>query len=164
MVEWGIIGLIFLVVAMLVHWEPDIILEVDYAENIQDIILAGGYVADPTIINQGLPAEVEEKGKKMVWFRLFPLNSAPNIKDVLVRMKEKGYRPATVRELLYWGKIHPKKWHSAGVVAPSICINEFGAETTPGIQNIGGVRCLYTTLTNIKWDPRTKFLGVKIDK
>ena len=101
---------------------------VDYDMRLQDAIVAGEYACvDEDITEEHFPAEGEQ-GKEEQSFRLFSIDKKDeSYKGVMREISRSGYRLATIRELLAFGKANPKlQWHYSIVGLGSTWVDDHG--------------------------------------
>lgn len=143
-------------------------LVVDYSRSLKDSIAAGSYDwVNKDITEENFPAEKDERGKKKVTFRPFCFNFNPDIKseEIIRKMKDEGYRPANIRELLAFGEANPELQKKFRIIAlGSIWVdrNRNRYLTYLGSDPVNpGRRHLLLARHDINIDGRCRFLAVK---
>jgi hypothetical protein len=83
---------------------------VDYDLSLQEAITQCNFDwTNDNITEENFPKSEDEHGKHEVPFRLFQFDqNRIETKDVIAQIQQERCIPATLRQLLVWGKIHPE--------------------------------------------------------
>ncbi len=124
---------------------------VDYSQTLEEMIAAGHYDWKNSDINQdNFP--VRGEGKKEVEVTLVHFNRLVESDEAIREMEAKGYRPATIEELLALGKEQPDLQRSF----PIIALVYFGyvndERRVPCLRKFGSKRHLYLGWFVDRWD------------
>jgi len=103
---------------------------------------------------KGTPAGISE-------MKLLHINRIISTKDVLKNIEEKGYRPATIYELLVFAE---KKWNGKALVVAlgSVWWHRNGRRFVACLDRDGGKRLLYLSWFEGDWRAIYRFLVVPI--
>ena len=89
---------------------------VDYDQSVADSLKEGKYDwVNDGITDANFPSD--EKGKREVGFGMFHFNKTMQSEDIIAKMKAEGFRPATMKEKLAYGKKNPEEQRKYPIVA-----------------------------------------------
>lgn len=145
---------------------------VNYDRSLQEVIKAGDYkVVDELIIQANFPSNKEEKGKKELLFKIFQIPETDrklHHETVISKMKEKGCRPATIRELLAFCQAHPDFQKQFAVFALGSLRIKPGTKNhlVPTIwgSDTGGSYLILLLSGHNRWGSHHHFLAVVVAK
>ena len=128
--------------------------------SISDLPKAGGYDwTNPLITEWNFPTTeydmVEEKETA-----LFHFNRTISSEDAIAGMRAEGYRPATMRELLTFGKENPEVQRKFPIVALGQVVRLDGARHVGYLDRDGSGRCARLHYFDDGWSGDCRFLAV----
>jgi len=138
-------------------------LVVDYRRPFKKSVAAGCYDnIDSNITENHFPTKAYEREKKEVSFRLFHFYRNIQTDDAIQKMKEEGYRPATMRELLAFGEANPELQMKFIIIALNANFEDcLGDECFVCLNCLdSGERVLESTIFDSGWCIDCRFLGV----
>jgi len=130
------------------------------SSSISDLLKAGGYDwANDGITEWNFPTTeydmVEEKETA-----LFHFNRTISSEDAIAGMRAEGYRPATMRELLTFGKENPEVQRKFPIVALGQVVRLDGARHVGYLDRDGSGRCARLHYFDDGWSGDCRFLAV----
>ncbi|MGI5827249.1 MAG: hypothetical protein ACOX6C_02290 [Patescibacteria group bacterium] len=106
--------------------------------------------------------ELSNPGKTLS-VSLFSFDQKIGSKEVILQMKLKGFRPASLVELIYFEMAYPELCTGAPIIAlGSIYRDSFGINSVPQFVLDKNGRNLYLDLFDGDWEQGDKFLAVVI--
>lgn len=78
---------------------------IDPSRSLEDMVKDGNYNCNPNINTENFPSQGEVSGEVII--RLFHFRRNISTADALAEMDRRGFRPATVRELIVFGAVYP---------------------------------------------------------
>lgn len=137
---------------------------VDYARSIADGKRAGGYDwANDDISDEHFPRQDgEPNATAPVKFDYLHLDCDASTEDVEREIEKRGFRSATIRELLAWGERHSEEQRKYPVVAlGSSWLHPVRCRHVACLVGYGGVRGLDLSWTDDDWFRHCRFLVVR---
>ena len=136
---------------------------VNYDLSVRRGIVAGHYdYTNHNINNKNFPIGEGEHGKKKQSFTLYHFDQYMNSDDVIVAMEKDGKSPATLRELLAFGRIQRQlQLHFPIIALFSIWVDSNGNSWVPCLGRYLNERKLGLNGYNSGWDDHCRFLAVK---
>jgi len=137
-------------------------LRVDYSLTIKSLITAGGYDnVNIYITKKNFPANAKESGKKELVFRIFRFKNLTSSQRVIQSMKQRGCRPATLRELVVFGKANPDLQRKYPIIAlGSVWLTPCGNRFVPELRSHAAWRYLELDYYDNDWDYSIRFLAI----
>ena len=134
---------------------------VDYDQRLRKLIKANKYGwVSPYINSRSFPNQAYEVGKKEQQFKLYRFDHATESDFVTAEMKKDKMRPATLRELLAYGKANPELQREFHIIAlGSICLDT----ASPYVCGLCGhitARRLFCYSDFHGWEAGFRFLAV----
>lgn len=138
-------------------------LTIDYTRNLKDVIVAGYYdYVNKSITEASFPLGVEEQSKKELIMKLFCFNRYVKSEEAIREMDGKGYRPATLRELLAFGEKYPELQRQFPIVAlGSVWTGPDRVSCVPMLRGDSAHRDLFLHCLGGIWDSDYRFLAVR---
>lgn len=137
-----------------------LLITVDYGKTVDEMVSAGKYVQfNPDVNSENFPLPIEKVGKKEILsVKLFHFNHSVSSKNIARGMSKKGFRPATVAEILAFGATYPELQKQNPIAATGSVFGWF----VPCLYSIGNERRLGLDLNVGRWLPSFHycFLGV----
>lgn len=135
---------------------------VDYGLSLSEMIKAGHYdYANSDITAKNFP-KTEMSGKVKTNLELVHLNHSATTDEVLAHMEAQGFRPATLPELLAFGKMYPDVQREFPVVAlGSSWVGLDGYCCVAFLWDGGGKRSLYLDWCEDGWYGFCRFLAAR---
>ena len=135
---------------------------VDYSLSLADAIKAGGYdYANSNITDEHFPADKAEQGKKEQSFVLYHFSKGMDSDLLIAQMDADGKRPATVHELLAFGKANPELQRQFPIIAlKSVWVNRGGSRNVAYLSRCGSERRVGLDYCDGRWDGDCRFLAV----
>ena len=141
-----------------------LMLVVDYVCPLQDAIVAGNYdFVNESITAENFPPHEHERGKKPAFFKLFHFNRYIESKAAITEMDKQGYRPASLRELLAYGKENPELQRQFPIIALlSVWVDpSSGYRHVPVLWGNIDKRSLRLDYFEDRWASNSRFLAVR---
>ena len=136
---------------------------VDYDRSIADLIANGQYFnASSYISEENFPRKENERGKKQVTFRTFWFDRDIELEEVLRKMKEDQFRPASVRELLLFREVVGAEFFKQSIT--SLEVVNIGTCASPRVVDIWNDYQDFLVIilcTVHKWFRTCHFLGIQ---
>ena len=135
---------------------------VDYSKSVTELVKEGKYDwANDSITTSNFPSK--EKGSKRVEITLFKFKENITSKEVVKKMKAKGYRPATIKELLTLGVNKPDLQRGNWIVAlGSKWLGSFGDVHVPNLGGAESDRTLCLPWWRGGWNSDWQFACVQV--
>ncbi len=138
-----------------------LIATVNYDRSIADGIAAGKYDWKDTDITEKRYSR-SGSGTQEVTFSLVHFGKNTSTKDALAELDRRGFRPATLQELLAVGVQHPEKQKAFPIIAlGSVWRNLLGDRCVPYLDAFGSQRGLHLHWLGSDWDGQCRFLAVR---
>ena len=132
---------------------------VDYEKRLPKMIEgAGVFWANPEITEEYFPVRVGGKEKVIVY--LLKFDQCPTTEEALQKVRENGFRPATLPELLALGAAYPELWKQFPLLALVFprCDSSYMA---PGLYLRNEKCALSLGLLGADWGEDCRFVVVK---
>ncbi len=139
-------------------------LRVDPSKSYNDLITAGYYdQIDPEINSQNFPVQSADTTKNLVVAKLFRFEDPISGPSAVKKIKQAGYRPATMAELLTFGATYPEIQKFLPIVAlGTTCPDKkLPADLVPILGSDNNERIIYTDWFETSRDQSYYFLGIK---
>jgi hypothetical protein len=130
-----------------------------------DYIFLGKYDFVLEDINEKNFPDKVEKGYG-VEYQVFDFGESVLLDFVLTEMKKKGFRPATLIELLHFAEVQPKIWGKTQIIAfGSVWRDSIGRRKVPCLQLGMDRRDLYLEWSDsFHYHIASRFLGIRIEE
>jgi len=134
---------------------------VDYSKSLTEMISAGNYDwVNSDISEKNFP--VNGKGQIESNIELIHYGKSMSSEDVIQDMETKGLRPATLSELLAFGKSYPDKQREFPIVAlGSVWRNLFGTRFVAFLSSFDSKRLLHLCIWGGGWVESCRFAAVR---
>jgi len=134
---------------------------VNYDRSIVDSVKAGAYDwSNGDITDVNFPSE--EKGTQEVEFGLFHFNRPVSSEDAKAGIKEEGFRPATMKEMLACGEKHPEEQRKFPIIALGSVVALSGCRFVGCLGRDGSKRDVDLECYDGDWFGSCRFLVVRI--
>jgi len=142
----------------------EIVLKVDYARSVLEMIIAGNYdLKHKDITEESFPLENDLlHDERSVAVKFFYFNRNISSGDVIFEMNKAGYRPAVLSELLGLGELYPDLQKKFPIVAlGSSWCDKLGFNYVPVLNFINNNRKLDLEWFKGVWFDYYRFLAVR---
>ena len=135
---------------------------VDFDQNLQESIVANNYDwVNYDITTDHFPPSEDEVGKREQNFKIYHFKKEVESDFVIAEMEKDQRRPATLRELLAYGKANPELQRKFSIIALGSVYLSRGNRLVPSLDgyDVGGVLAL--GYGNARWYGHCRFLSVR---
>lgn len=141
-------------------------ISVDYNRSLKDSIKAGAYDwVSESITEDNFPLSKGKQGKKEITFKFFHFDREIESKEVIKKMEEERYRPATLQELLAFGEAKPQSGKQFPIIAlDSVWVDRDDYHRVARIWSLDirrGLSLDYNRNNKRKWEKFYRFLAVQ---
>ncbi len=135
---------------------------VDHTLSRKEAISAGKYdYVNEDITEKHFPQDKKE-GKEKVDLELVHFNKGMSSEEVLSELKNRGYKPAALSELLAFGEKYPQEQRKCPIVAlGSFWRHWHSHRYVPALWGLSGSRRLSLYWFELGWRGRFRFLAVR---